>query len=369
MQTPVVTQPGGEIVLGTAVVAQPAYPEQKAPPQALFAHSVPAGSVQPAYYYAAPQGFQASPYAAAVATAIPVAQGVPVQQPRVEVTASFTNGDRVSTGAHQAQYSGNLLDVTHANFFWNNVERIEGMERFPNLIRLTLRGNHLRNLVGLDACPHLRWLDVSTNDLRDFSGAQHIASLEWLDAHSNDLTTLDGLGFAPNLTWLNVHNSNITSLQGLRALPNLRALDASKNELGTTSGVASCPHLIELRLGVNNLTDLAQVAQLRELRALDVASNELDDIPAELGACSLLHSLNVSHNNLGAHNVAQLLAAFSRHSSLRSLAVGRNSFSPEHLQQLRAGLEPIGCAIDASNAVPVEERSDRSAADCGCAVA
>ncbi|KAJ1628916.1 hypothetical protein T492DRAFT_1014778 [Pavlovales sp. CCMP2436] len=371
MQTPVVYQPGGEIQLGTPVVALPAYPKQTAPPPLLFGAPT-SGSVSTPYYHAQPQGFAPSPYAAAVATAAPVAVGVSVAQapPRAEVTARFTEGDLTNTG--EVLYAGNHLEVAHANFFWNSITRLDGLDRFPNLIRLTLRGNELVQVIGLEACPNLRWLDVSLNCLTDFSGASQIRSLEFLDASDNDLKSLEGLGWAPNLTWLNVNNSNLTSLQGLRSLPNLKVLDAGKNELGTSNGVGFCPRLIELRLYINNLTDLAGVADLQELRALDVSSNDLDSASAPgLGGLGQLHTLNLSNNNLGTHpNLGALISAFSGHPNLRALSVGRNDFSPGAIEQLRSALRPGGCQVDASNVVPLEERSSGGDSGCGaCAIA
>lgn len=351
---PVVHNPGGEVVLGSPVIAQPAYADQKVPPHVLFGQPAAAGSP---FFYSQPQGFAASPHAQAMP-----ATGA-TQVAAIEVTADFTNGDLRNTAT--PRYAGDARAVTHANFFWNDISRLDGLARFPNLIRLTLRGNKLSTLVGLDACPFLRWLDVSTNDLRDFTGAAQIRSLEWLDAHNNNLRSLDGLGFAPNLTWLNVCNSDITSLQGLSNLPNLRALDASRNELGTTSGVCSCPHLIELSVSVNNLTDLTHVSELRELRALDASSNCLDHLPS-FSACAQLHTLEIANNDLGSRNVEEVLAAFSGHPSLRLLVIGRNSFTHDDCQRLKLALERNGCLVDASNAVPPGENdgSDSRRSDC-----
>jgi hypothetical protein len=394
MSTPVIEQPGGEVMLGKPVIAQPAYPEQQAPPAVLFGRTPITNS---AYYYSHPEGFQPSPLTLATAMPIgaaprpgvPMAYAAPAPQSMggptlhrhlsgdrdvpYEVVANFTNADLTNT-AH-ARYAGDGRAVTHANFFWNDIARIDGLERFPNLIRLTLRGNHLVTLHGISACPHLRWLDISTNDLRDFSGASLVQSLEWLDAQNNYLRTLDGLGFAPNLTWLSVRNSDLISLRGLQLMPNLRALDASKNELGTTSGIEGCPLLLELNLAVNNLTDLAGVPALRELRALDVSSNELDNVPMALRQCTQLQTLRVAHNNLASHNVRALLETFGGHQSLSKLAIGRNSFTPADVHSLRTALSPIGCEIDASDREPADEAGSGGSragnAECGasCVIA
>jgi len=124
-------QPGGEIMVGTPVIAAPAYPEQRAPPLVLFGRTAATGGAT--FYYSQPQGFQPSPFAQAVATAtpvgqgavgVPIATGVPIAQgvrighavpaarePRDEVTASFTNGDLRST---DVRYAGDAWSVSHA---------------------------------------------------------------------------------------------------------------------------------------------------------------------------------------------------------------------------------------------------------------
>lgn len=379
--TPVITNPGGEIVLGTAVIPKPAYPKQQAPPPVLFALA----AAQPApYYYAQPQGFR--PGENDPALAAPIAVGTPIGE--VEVTADFVNRDLISTA--QGVYNGDGARVTHANFFWNSLTQIERLERFPNLIRLTLRGNDLRSLRGVGSCLQLRWLDgtrvpqsgraysssawparaltlaprdrarhplpiahsrpVSVNNLEDLTGLENVNSLQWLSAHDNDLRTLDGLGdVKPGLQWLTVRNCKLVSLHGLRSLPGLRSLDASRNELGTTNGVGNCPLLLELNVRVNNLTDLAQIEMLPELRALDASSNELDIVPLALGrGLPHLHTLRLAHNNLTGRNAPELASAFRGHGALRSLALGRNTWSGDEVQALRNAFDAIGCTLDFS---------------------
>jgi hypothetical protein len=137
-------------LLGTPVIAKPAYPKQQAPPPVLFALA----AAQPSpYYYAQTQGFR--PGENETALAAPVAVGTPIAE--IEVTADFANRDLISTA--QGVYNGDGARVTHANFFWNSLTQIERLDRFPNLIRLTLRGNDLCSLRGVGSCQQLRWLD------------------------------------------------------------------------------------------------------------------------------------------------------------------------------------------------------------------
>lgn len=180
---PTIVQPGGEVVIATPVVPAPAYPQQRAPPTPLLTAR---GASQSQFYYADPHGFRPNPHAQAIAVGTPVTQAqassapvaaatlvssatpqaVPVQA-MAEVTADYSSGNPPrSTTADRVSFvpGGNPALVTHANYFWNDIHTISpaSLSRFPNLIRLTLRGNHLVQLNGLEACPNLRWLDVRT---------------------------------------------------------------------------------------------------------------------------------------------------------------------------------------------------------------
>lgn len=154
------------------------------------------------------------------------------EAPSGEYQLVFTDGAEVTTGALPCKPE-NLDKVTHINLWHNDVSRIEGLAKYPNLLRLTLRSNDLSSLrgveearyatvqgavptrprvpvAGADAVRHatarvLRWLDVSSNDIKDFSGMATMKSLEWLNIENNDVSSLAGAwlqagGDAPTLT-------------------------------------------------------------------------------------------------------------------------------------------------------------------------
>ncbi len=65
----------------------------------------------------------------------------------------------------------------HVNFFNNDITRLDGLGKWPRLMRLTLRKNNLTTLQGIEQAPALQWLDASTNDLNMKPHEVHAATL------------------------------------------------------------------------------------------------------------------------------------------------------------------------------------------------
>lgn len=97
-----------------------------------------------------------------------------------EYTIDCVNGEEDTTDVWCA--AGEAERVTHLNLYHvrsrrlaltsqsspppppqNNVLRIERLEKFPCLLRLTLRSNNLNTLAGVHRAFYLRWLDASVN--------------------------------------------------------------------------------------------------------------------------------------------------------------------------------------------------------------
>jgi len=144
---------------------------------------------------------------------------VPVQTeaPSGEYALVFTDGGEVTTGELPCKPE-NLGRVTHINLWNNDITRIEGLEKYPNLLRLTLKSNDLRSVRGIEAARcdwqpltgrcwapssgslvhavvvgrNLRWVDVSDNDIKDMSGMASMPHLEWLVMSNNDVSSLKG---------------------------------------------------------------------------------------------------------------------------------------------------------------------------------
>ena len=142
-----------------------------------------------------------------------------VQKP--EKVLDYSDGDEETTDVWcQAEEQ---FDTTHLNLWNNDISKIEGLNKFPNLLRLTVSSNELKNLYGVSDAKNLRWLDISNNDVNSLKGLEGMSSLEWLDLHHNEFTTLDGMGILPQLTFLNMRNSDLKHVIGVgKMLPRIR---------------------------------------------------------------------------------------------------------------------------------------------------
>ena len=194
------------------------------------------------------------------------------------VTLALVDGDLTDTMVDVSRVA-DTRHVVHLNLWNNDIVAIAGLERFPNLQRLTLASNDLQDVRGLNKqAPNLRWLDVSNNDCRDFSGADSLVNLEWVDATNNDITSLEGLSNLPSLVWLNLRTNDLADLSTMRPLYNLRVLDLSNNDLKTIRGIFQCaPSLGELNLADNDLEvtdEVTALTQLRHLFHLNIFNND-----------------------------------------------------------------------------------------------
>eukprot|EP00003_Mantamonas_plastica_P005976 TRINITY_DN1487_c2_g1_i1.p1 TRINITY_DN1487_c2_g1~~TRINITY_DN1487_c2_g1_i1.p1 ORF type:complete len:309 (-),score=106.39 TRINITY_DN1487_c2_g1_i1:54-980(-) len=177
-------------------------------------------------------------------------------------TLDVSEGEITSTNI---PYDGDFYSITHINFFDNNIKKISGLDRFPNLMRLTLRHNCLTQLKGVNEAPNLRWLDCSSNDIKSFKKMGDMPNLEWLDCHYNYLSDLKGIGHAPNITFLNANDNTLTSLTGIDALQNLKYIDLSDNDLPHARELHKARLLQEIDLSKNYLTDVKSILRLSEL--------------------------------------------------------------------------------------------------------
>jgi hypothetical protein len=210
-----------------------------------------------------------------------VQQNVQIVQPRAQPTPErvldmYKDGDETTTDVWCTPEE--QFDTTHLNLWNNDVSKIEGLHKFPNLLRLTLRSNEIKNLRGVSDARNLRWLDVSDNDVNSLKGLEGMSSLEWLDVHNNEFTSLEGMGTLPQLTFLNMRHSDLKHVIGIdQMLPRLRYIDLSSNDLYTIKGLEKLIYLTEINLNTNDLKDFAEIKPLLRLpylARLDISNNQ-----------------------------------------------------------------------------------------------
>eukprot|EP00756_Hemistasia_phaeocysticola_P027808 Hpha_TRINITY_DN16141_c0_g1::TRINITY_DN16141_c0_g1_i1::g.6009::m.6009 len=287
--------PTGNVMVGIPVAPVAAYPYQTVPnpyyhqpPAAFYPTSepvtgVPVGKgekesapVPPPFYYGPPADWQPPAMMQPPPVYSPPEAPPAVTQeyaPKAEVTAAFTNGDRTTTDGF---YSGPAEEVTHLNYHSNYLSSLQGLNRYPNLLRLTLAWNDLTSLQGIEGCRYLRWIDAAGNHLRDLSGLQNVPSLEWLDLSNSDIRNFDGVGQCQGVQWLCMHHNYVSDFRAAGNLTKMQFLDVSDNEVKGVQGLERCFSLRELNLANNPMCEgnvpanVASVKALAELPCLSI---------------------------------------------------------------------------------------------------
>ena len=210
-----------------------------------------------------------------------------------DVQLAFVDGDRVSTALDEEDLGGRQVgEITHLDFFHNDIFRIAPMAPFSQLVFLSLRSNDLRDLGGLTAAKSLRFLDVADNNLTSLAPLSNHPSLAFLEASHNDLARALDLS-SPSIVYLSVADNDLTSLPRSH-LPSLMYLDASNNNLTSVPGLAHATSLRHVYLQSNDIAHPGSIAEF----------------PA---TCPNLVIVDVSDNDLSSRSSSQLRDAFSHY--------------------------------------------------------
>ncbi|XP_078731976.1 leucine-rich repeat and coiled-coil domain-containing protein 1 [Lampetra fluviatilis] len=194
------------------------------------------------------------------------------------------------------------------NLHCNQIARLEGLARLPQLAHLDLSSNRLERIEGLSSLPCLRTLNLSCNHLTSVQGLQGLVCMHWLNVSYNRITDLVGLrdlhGPDYQLSHLEAHGNRLADVDALvAALGGLHCLstlvlrkDGQANPVCRVTGYRE--RVFEAVLSLQSLdgrdalgTELSssregpRLAELRDLEDfLDVLDHCDDDRIVERGA-------------------------------------------------------------------------------------
>ncbi|XP_061428083.1 leucine-rich repeat and coiled-coil domain-containing protein 1 [Lethenteron reissneri] len=107
------------------------------------------------------------------------------------------------------------------NLHCNQIARLEGLARLPQLAHLDLSSNRLERIEGLASLPCLRTLNLSCNHLTSVQGLQGLVCMHWLNVSYNRITDLMGLrdlhGPDYQLSHLEAHGNRLADVDALVA--------------------------------------------------------------------------------------------------------------------------------------------------------
>ncbi|XP_054263456.1 leucine-rich repeat and IQ domain-containing protein 1 isoform X2 [Macrosteles quadrilineatus] len=162
--------------------------------------------------------------------------------------------------------------VTSLSLDSNELQRLDNIDGFPNLIELSANHNQLLRMHSVNRLHHLVRLDLSHNNLLSIEGVKDLQHLKWLNLSGNNIKTIEHLHTNTNLEYLSLSENSISHISNLSHLIHL------KNHIG---GLPHCEmylptSLVTLTLAANNLTDLNHVShlvRLVNLREFSIAGN------------------------------------------------------------------------------------------------
>ena len=150
-----------------------------------------------------------------------------------------------------------------------NITKINGLERFKDLIFIELSHNKIENIEGLNSLTKLKSLSLLMNKVKEIRGLEDLRDLEKLRLSNNQITEISGLDNLVNLKELYLDHNQITRIQGLDTLVNLRRLDLRYNKITQISGLSALSRNMEendkkclIRLSNNNLRNLQGIEKI-----------------------------------------------------------------------------------------------------------
>lgn len=118
----------------------------------------------------------------------------------------------------ESKFPPELLDsVTDLNCRESGIERIEGIDRMPNLVKLYLSKNSITDIGAIRGLTHLRQLALSGNNISDIRALAKLTDLEVLSLKNNPIVDISPLKGLQTLVMLELEGacvSDFTPLEG-----------------------------------------------------------------------------------------------------------------------------------------------------------
>ena len=206
-----------------------------------------------------------------------VGNGMMVNDPIVNIPdAPFKND--ILTKGFDLNSDGELQESEAKDIFalqsnGLNIETVEGIQYFSNLVNLKLIDN---NLTALDVSNNLnlRSLECQGNSINELELAPE---LEFLNCSQNNLTDIS-LGDSPKLKVVSCHSNSLDYIE-VSNLWQLEALDCSNNEIDAI--VLENNAQLEFLICAENNIDLLDLAANPDLEYLDCSANLLATLEIE----------------------------------------------------------------------------------------
>ncbi|MDO6428469.1 Calx-beta domain-containing protein [Thalassotalea sp. 1_MG-2023] len=212
------------------------------------------------------------------------------------------------------KYAGQVTDLYCS---YKNVDLLNGIEHFPNIVSLTLDSNNISNLTPLSGLTKLSYLSLSDNNINDISALSQTSQLTNVYLDFNSIVDISALSGNHKIKQLWINDNNIESLSPLAEMTELYYLYANSNSIQSIDVLENLTALEYLYLTSNNISDISALADLSFLRFLYLGYNDVIDV-TPLKNLDKLEILALYHNEIT--DISSLLSLFS----LETLEIDNN---------------------------------------------
>ncbi|GFY55862.1 centrosomal protein of 97 kDa [Trichonephila inaurata madagascariensis] len=153
----------------------------------------------------------------------------------------------------------------------NELTKLENLECFPDLEKVTASGNAIVRMYGVSKCHHLTHINLPNNNIICIEGLKDLPNLTYLNLSVNNIKVIQNLQYSNNLVHLDLSRNNISAISDISNLSKLKVLHLNGNKISTLNRASTYfPTCIcTLSLSDNCITDLNEVSHLVKLHCLE----------------------------------------------------------------------------------------------------
>ncbi|KAF8778803.1 Centrosomal protein of 97 kDa like protein [Argiope bruennichi] len=153
----------------------------------------------------------------------------------------------------------------------NELTKLENLECFPDLEKVSASGNVIIRMYGVSKCHHITHLNLPNNNIVCIEGLKELPNLTFLNLSVNNIKVIQNLQFSNNLVHLDLSRNNISAISDISNLSKLKVLHLNGNKISTLNRASTYfPTCIcTLSLADNCLADLNEVSHLVKLHCLE----------------------------------------------------------------------------------------------------
>ena len=270
-------------------------------------------------------------------------------------------------------------EVKALNCTDSTIESLEGLQQFPNLESLTIRGledngSLVKDLAPLRNLVNLEFLSIPSANIDEIIFLSKLTKLRTLDLSNNHITDLSYLIFMEKLRILRLDYQApnfITDISPLTYISNLQNVSLRGNKITDLTPFTSSRNLYNLNIRDNRVTSLQPLINLKQIYNIDFSINLIQDITplASLGKLSgVAGSLNKLTNITALTELENIVAVdfranyivdvapFGNMKNIAGLQLDRNYITDiESISQIKRNSHKMNLLGLSDNCIPLEQ--------------